>query len=269
MTPKVKKAVFLDRDGVINLCPPFVNKPEDLEIMSGVTEALQRLKDASFAIHIVTNQGGIGLGFMTSADMVAINLRMMELLPMIDSVEYCPHKPDAGCDCRKPKGKLIKDVITIRGYDTIKCWMIGDMWTDVLAGYDAGLRHHKCIQIKANTPGALALMVGLILWRHKQQAKANKKVATDKATKTVKKVTKEGKVKEQKAPRVKATEQELKDRKNARSREARAKKRALGIHDDRPPSMTPEEYKAKRNAKKREIYWRDKEAKANVVPVIE
>jgi len=162
MAPKPKKAVFLDRDGVINPCPPFVNKPGDFTLLPQVFETLQRLKDAGYALHVVTNQGGIGLGFMTPEDMVGINKRMLRMLPMIDSVEYCPHKPDSGCECRKPKGKLIRDVIDSKGYDPDQCWMIGDQSTDIEAGVNAGLKRSKCLQILPNT-NALFVMAGLIL----------------------------------------------------------------------------------------------------------
>jgi len=207
MSPKLKMAVFMDRDGVINPCPPFVNSPESFSLLPQVRETLQRLKDAGYALHIVTNQGGIGLGFMTPSDMVNINLHMMDLLPMIDSVEYCPHKPDAGCDCRKPKGKLIREVIDVKGYDPEKCWMVGDQWTDVLAGRDAGLKPSKCLQIQANT-NALSVMAGLIIWRTKQQG--------DISRNSLKKIS---------TPRVKLTDQELRDRKNERNRQYRRDKK--------------------------------------------
>jgi D-glycero-D-manno-heptose 1,7-bisphosphate phosphatase len=92
-----RTAVFLDRDGVINDQTAFVNTPDDFRLLPGAAAAIRRLNEAGIPIVVVTNQGGIALGYLTEDDLAAIHARMAELLAAqgahVDATYYCPHYP--------------------------------------------------------------------------------------------------------------------------------------------------------------------------------
>lgn len=144
----MKKAVFLDRDGVINEVltkrVKFVNKPKDLYFLPGVPEAIKKLNAYFDFVFVVTNQGGVGLGYMKESELKKIHLHMIEELKkqgaQVDEAVYCPHKPKAGCACRKPNSKLIEDLATKYEVDLSKSFMVGDTDTDIMAGKKAGTK---------------------------------------------------------------------------------------------------------------------------------
>ena len=145
---KMKKAVFLDRDGVINEVLTdrvrFVNKPEDLYFLPGVPEAIKKLNEVFDYVFVVTNQGGVGLGFMKEVELQKIHEHMIAELKkkgaIIHEAVYCPHKPKAGCECRKPKSKLILDLAEKYKVDLAHSYMVGDTDTDIIAGKNAGTK---------------------------------------------------------------------------------------------------------------------------------
>ena len=144
----MKKAVFLDRDGVINEVltkrVKFVNKPEDLYFLPGVPEAIKKLNEVFDYVFVVTNQGGVGLGFMKEVTLQKIHEHMIAELKkkgaIIDEVVYCPHKPKAGCACRKPKSKMILELAEKYNVDLTHSYMVGDTDTDIIAGKNAGTK---------------------------------------------------------------------------------------------------------------------------------
>lgn len=144
----MKKAVFLDRDGVINEVltkrVKFVNKPKDLYFLPGVPEAIKKLNAYFDFVFVVTNQGGVGLGYMKESELKKIHLHMIEELKkqgaQVDEAVYCPHKPKAGCACRKPNSKLIEDLAIKYEVDLSKSFMVGDTDTDIMAGKKAGTK---------------------------------------------------------------------------------------------------------------------------------
>lgn len=144
----MKKAVFLDRDGVINEVlthrVKFVNKPKDLYFLPGVPEAIKKLNDHFDYIFVVTNQGGVGLGFMTEKQLIKIHDFMIAELKkegaIIQEAVYCAHKPKAGCECRKPGSKLIKDLANKYNINLAGSYMVGDTDTDIIAGKNAGTK---------------------------------------------------------------------------------------------------------------------------------
>ncbi|MFJ8263839.1 D-glycero-alpha-D-manno-heptose-1,7-bisphosphate 7-phosphatase [Rummeliibacillus sp. NPDC094406] len=144
----MNKAVFLDRDGVINEVltdrVKFVNRPSDLYFLPGVPEAIKKLNAFFDYIFVVTNQGGVGLGFMKESQLNKIHDHMIAELKkegaIIHDVAYCPHKPKAGCECRKPKPKLILELIKKYEIDLSKSYMVGDTDTDIIAGKKAGIK---------------------------------------------------------------------------------------------------------------------------------
>jgi D-glycero-D-manno-heptose 1,7-bisphosphate phosphatase len=143
----LSKAVFLDRDGVINEVltnrVKFVNHPNELYLLPGVGEAIKRLNDAGFAIFVVTNQGGVGLGFLKEDMLKRIHERMRKDLASfgatVKDIAYCPHKPKAGCRCRKPGAKMITDMADKHKIFLDESYMIGDRDVDIEAGRKAGL----------------------------------------------------------------------------------------------------------------------------------
>lgn len=163
----MKKAVFLDRDGVINEVltdrVKFVNKPQDLYFLPGVPQAIKKLNTAFDFIFVVTNQGGVGLGFMKESQLIRIHDHMIAELKkegaIIHDVAYCPHKPKAGCACRKPKSKLIEDLGEKYGIDLPQSCMVGDTDTDIIAGKRAGT---KGVFLGSSDPLADAVFPDLI-----------------------------------------------------------------------------------------------------------
>ncbi|MCZ8534283.1 D-glycero-alpha-D-manno-heptose-1,7-bisphosphate 7-phosphatase [Psychrobacillus psychrodurans] len=144
----MKTAVFLDRDGVINEVlterVKFVNRPEQLYFLQGVPEAIKKLNAVFDHIFVVTNQGGVGLGFMKESQLQKIHDHMIAILKKegatIHEVVYCPHKPKSGCPCRKPNSKLIVDLGKKYNIDLSKSYMVGDTDTDIIAGKKAGTK---------------------------------------------------------------------------------------------------------------------------------
>ncbi|MBA4602613.1 D-glycero-alpha-D-manno-heptose-1,7-bisphosphate 7-phosphatase [Thermoactinomyces mirandus] len=145
---KLVKAVFLDRDGVINEVKTdrvnLVNRPEDFHLLAGVPEAIAKLRQLGFKIFVVTNQGGVGLGYITEKTLAKIHQKMRRDLiaqhpeAIIDDILYCPHKPVAGCACRKPRAGMILKLAQKYHVDLSQSWMIGDRTTDLEAGNRAG-----------------------------------------------------------------------------------------------------------------------------------
>ena len=143
----MKRAVFLDRDGVINQKPPeglYVTRWEDFHILPGVVEAIKLLKGANFCVIVVTNQRCIAKGLMTVADLEKIHQRMSETLARsgatIDGIYYCPHELEPSCNCRKPAPGMLLDAAHARGIELPASWMIGDSEIDMEAGKNAGCR---------------------------------------------------------------------------------------------------------------------------------
>ena len=140
-----RRAVFLDRDGVITRPiirggRPFAPRSiDEIEILPGVEDALRRLRDAGFALVVVTNQPDVARGAI-GADLVErTHDRLRSALP-IDEVRVCLHDDDDRCDCRKPKDGLLRAAARERGLSLADCFMVGDRWRDVEAGKRAGCR---------------------------------------------------------------------------------------------------------------------------------
>ena len=104
--------MLLDRDGTLIRDVPFLNDPAQVELLPGVGEGLAALQAAGFALAIVTNQQGVGLGYTTRQEMIAVNQRLFrELAPfgvLISRVYYCPHTAADHCDCRKPGTAMLR-----------------------------------------------------------------------------------------------------------------------------------------------------------------
>ncbi|WP_318504034.1 HAD family hydrolase [Bacillus sp. T3] len=144
----MKKGIFLDRDGVINEVlshrVKFVNKPQEFYLLDGVAEAIRQLNEAGLPVFVVTNQGGIGLGFMKEAALHKVHEKMKKDLSkegaVIDDIAYCPHKPKAGCACRKPEAQMIIDLAEKHDISRRDSIMVGDREPDIEAGKKAGCK---------------------------------------------------------------------------------------------------------------------------------
>lgn len=143
-----KKAIFLDRDGVLNEVltnrVKFVNQPKDLYLLEGAAEAVAELSKTGLDIFVVTNQGGVGLGFLKERDLKKIHDHLINLVKehggTIKEVSYCPHKPKAGCECRKPNPGQLFDLAQRHNLSLEESVMIGDHERDIEAGKKAGCK---------------------------------------------------------------------------------------------------------------------------------
>ena len=140
-----RRAVFLDRDGVLNRTTVRDGAPrppasvDELEILPGVPEALATLAAHGWLLVVVTNQPDVARGRQTRAAVEAINQRLTTLLP-IDAVRTCYHDDADGCDCRKPRPGMLRGIAGEYGVDLGASFMVGDRWRDVEAGRAAGCR---------------------------------------------------------------------------------------------------------------------------------
>ncbi len=136
------RAVFLDRDGTINVDRHYLSKAADFELIPGTEAALRRLQDAGFLLIVVTNQSGIGRGYYTEEDMHAVNDRMHELLDpagvRITRLYFSPESPEQPSRGRKPSPAFLFDARDELGVDLSRSYMVGDKWIDVETGWNAG-----------------------------------------------------------------------------------------------------------------------------------
>ncbi len=151
----MRPAVFLDRDGVINReRGEHTWRPQDLEVLPGVAEAVRAIHDSGRLVVVITNQSGIGLGLYTHADVARVHAMIGAELAVhgaaFDDILYCPHHPSQGrCLCRKPGGLLLERAMARHGIDPARSVMIGDRERDVQAAVAAGVRG---ILVPSNDP---------------------------------------------------------------------------------------------------------------------
>ena len=149
-----RRAVFLDRDGVINRKLPenaYVRDPSEFEFLPGAREALSIMRGLGFLLVITTNQRGIARGFMTDNDLEAVHGHMIAELQRnnieLDRVYYCPHDVHEQCGCRKPEPGMILAACNDLHVDVARSYMVGDSASDVAAGRKAGTRTVRIGQI--------------------------------------------------------------------------------------------------------------------------
>ena len=144
---KIRRAVFLDRDGVINRALERESKPfpprslDEFEILPEVPAACAKLKAAGFLLVVATNQPDVGRGTLKQELVEAIHAEMRRQLPL-DRVEVCYHpgQGQSDCDCRKPKPGMLLRAARELNIDLAQSWMVGDRWRDVDCGHAAGCR---------------------------------------------------------------------------------------------------------------------------------
>jgi D-glycero-D-manno-heptose 1,7-bisphosphate phosphatase len=139
----MNKAVFLDRDGVLNHDKiDYVYTIDEFRIFEGVKEALMSLKQNQFKLIIITNQSGIAKGIYQEKDVYDCYEYLQENTNnCIDDMFFCPHHPkfDTECDCRKPGHKMLLDAALKHDIDLSRSFMIGDAQRDITAGNNAGV----------------------------------------------------------------------------------------------------------------------------------
>jgi D-glycero-D-manno-heptose 1,7-bisphosphate phosphatase len=148
----MNKALFLDRDGVINIDKHHTYLKEDFEFSKGIFDLCSEYSDLGYLIIVITNQAGIAKGYYTESDYNVLTTWMIEQFKnqgvIISKVYHCPHHPDitGPCDCRKPNpGMLIK---AIKEFDLniSECVLIGDKESDLQAGRNAGIPESNLIR---------------------------------------------------------------------------------------------------------------------------
>ncbi len=154
------KVIFLDRDGVINKDPggwtehSYVTRWSDFHFLPGAKDAVRKLTEAGYEIIIVSNQAGIDRGYFSMDTLKEITDNMLREIfshgGKINSVHYCPHKPEEECGCRKPATGLFKKAAEKIGINFKECFFIGDGSTDIAAGKKIGCRTILLLSGKSN-----------------------------------------------------------------------------------------------------------------------
>jgi len=141
----MKRAVFLDRDGVLNRSVVRAGRPyaptslDEFELLPGVLEALTDLRTAGFVLVVVTNQPDLATGRIRPEVAEAIHQKLRALLP-IDDIKVCGHVDADDCSCRKPRPGMLFEAARDWAIDLYRSFIVGDRWRDVAAGKAAGCK---------------------------------------------------------------------------------------------------------------------------------
>ncbi len=142
--PPLRRAVFLDRDGTLIQEAEYLADPDGVELIPGTVQALTLLRNAGFALVVVTNQSGIARGLYGLEDYEAVARRLDELLAaqdiLLDATHYCPHHPEFSedCQCRKPATGMHREASKTLGLDPTLSYFVGDKIQDVLPALELG-----------------------------------------------------------------------------------------------------------------------------------
>jgi D-glycero-D-manno-heptose 1,7-bisphosphate phosphatase len=165
----MNRAVFLDRDGVINRKPlegEYVTRWEEIEILPGVAKAITLLNRANFKVIVVTNQRCIAKALVTRVEVESIHDRMCHALEdagaTIDAVYYCPHEKQPPCTCRKPAPGMLLLAARQHEIDLTESWMIGDSEIDIAAGRSAGCKTARLVEDREEHTDADVISTSLL-----------------------------------------------------------------------------------------------------------
>lgn len=143
-TGPARKAVFLDRDGTINIEVNYLRTPEDFRLLPNSGKAIATLNKAGWLTVVTSNQSGVGRGYLTLETLHQIHDKMVSQLAdedaHLDAILFCPHTPQEGCSCRKPSPGMLHKAARELDIDLSLSWMVGDRTTDLEAGTRAGCR---------------------------------------------------------------------------------------------------------------------------------
>ncbi|MGC8761831.1 MAG: D-glycero-alpha-D-manno-heptose-1,7-bisphosphate 7-phosphatase [Bryobacteraceae bacterium] len=140
----MKPCIFFDRDGTLIEERNYLSDPDQVVLIPGAAEAVRLARGAGYLTVVLTNQSGVGRGYFTLEDVERVNARMLELLlregAEIDGIYVCPHAPEEGCGCRKPRTGLVERAARELGIDVGASWMVGDKAADLELARNAGMR---------------------------------------------------------------------------------------------------------------------------------
>lgn len=145
----MRRAVFLDRDGVIIEDVDYLSRPEQIRVIPGAIGALVRLRHAGYKVIVVSNQSAVARGYLTETGLRRIHRELRRKLgsAKLDAIYYCPHHPQGSvrryrrrCACRKPGTWMLEAAAKRFGLDLSACWLVGDKNSDIAAGKRAGCR---------------------------------------------------------------------------------------------------------------------------------
>ncbi|WP_386692578.1 MULTISPECIES: D-glycero-beta-D-manno-heptose 1,7-bisphosphate 7-phosphatase [unclassified Lonepinella] len=152
----MKKAIFLDRDGTLNVDHGYVYQIDDFQFIDGSIEALKELKSMGYLLVVVTNQSGIARGYFTEEQFLQLtewfDWSLADRGVDLDGIYYCPHHPDGkgefrqDCDCRKPKGGMLLQAIKELNIDPSKSFIVGDKIEDLQAGMEANVANKVLVK---------------------------------------------------------------------------------------------------------------------------
>lgn len=141
-----RRAIFLDRDGTLNVEVNYLHRIADLVLVPGAAAAIRSLRQAGFSVIVVTNQAGIARGYYDEAALHALHEEIQRRLAAegarIDAFYFCPHHPEfsGACECRKPAPGMLKQAAQDHAIDLAHSWLIGDTSGDIGAGSAVGCR---------------------------------------------------------------------------------------------------------------------------------
>jgi len=142
----MRKALFLDRDGTINIDKGYVYKPEDFIFIDGIIEAIRKYNQDGYLVIVISNQAGIARGYYKENDVIALHKYVDSLLQKsgarVDKWYYCPHHPEFGsdCNCRKPKTGMLEQAIAEFDIDVKQSLLVGDKPWDIECGEKMGIK---------------------------------------------------------------------------------------------------------------------------------
>jgi D-glycero-D-manno-heptose 1,7-bisphosphate phosphatase len=143
-TAAPKRLALIDRDGTIIVDKVYLRDPDGIEFAPGAIEGLRLLRDAGFALVLITNQSGIARGYFDSATLGRIHDRLQSMLVAegirLKAIYFCPHGPDDGCDCRKPAPGMVRKAMRDLGFRPEEVVVVGDSDADMGAAAAAGVK---------------------------------------------------------------------------------------------------------------------------------
>lgn len=145
MTQESRRAVFLDRDGVLSALVTregravSPRRPQDFRVVAGAEAAVSRLRASGLLVFVATNQPDVARGHLSSCELEEMSAVLAKSLE-VDEIAVCPHDDSNGCSCRKPKPGMLLALAEKWGVDLRRSFVVGDSWRDVAAGHRAGCR---------------------------------------------------------------------------------------------------------------------------------
>jgi D-glycero-D-manno-heptose 1,7-bisphosphate phosphatase len=137
-SPRARRFVLLDRDGTIIVERHYLADPNGVELLEGAVEGLHHMRDLGLGLVVVTNQSGVGRGYFDVEGVEMVHSRLREMLTghgiYLDGIYFCPHTPEDGCDCRKPRPGLVHRAAEELHFDPQAAFVIGDKLCDIELG---------------------------------------------------------------------------------------------------------------------------------------